>query len=356
VTFYYRVGLWVGCNGGALFCSVLFCSVWCREDALRQVCLFVFPHGRNGGSIRTTTTNVTCVCCALCVCVCFVGFLFHCPVPLTLSYSMCMYMYLYGMNGTLQLSKEDVEFIVPLEVAKMSELVSSMLDEASDDDDDNDNDNDQNVNDGDNDNTTNIIKVPLLNVSTRVLQQVLEFCIHYHTIEPMPWIEKGPLRSTNLADLIPPWYATFVNDMDKEELFQLLLAANYMNIEALLNLTGPAIASRIMGKSVGTNVCCCCREYCRLLFSNGPNEEEKEEEDSLWINKNKKTHPLRNLPAAICLIFSLSSTWDPFSYLVEWSCVLCFWRTCPKKNKNQWRGTPLNQQSPSPSLPQYTLD
>jgi S-phase kinase-associated protein 1 len=170
----------------------------------------------------------------------------------------------------------------------MSELVSSMVDEASDDDDDDD----DNDNDDDHETTSVIIKVPLLNVSTRVLQQVLDFCTHYHTVEPMPWIEKGPLRSTNLADLIPPWYATFVNDMDKEELFQLLLAANYMNIEALLNLTGPAIASRIMGKSVSKILFLLLwlSSWLFLLLSstvsNGPKEEKEEEEYEFWKNKN----------------------------------------------------------------------
>jgi S-phase kinase-associated protein 1 len=201
-----------------------------------------------------------------------VEFLFHCPVPLSLSYFISMGGWMDGWMEHLQLSKEDVEFIVPLEVAKMSELVSSMVDEASDDE-----DNDDDYDDNDHETTSGIIKVPLLNVSTRVLQQVLDFCTHYHTVEAMPWIEKGPLRSTNLADLIPPWYATFVNDMDKEELFQLLLAANYMNIEALLNLTGPAIASRIMGKSV-------CK-ILLLLFSSTTISNGRKEEDESWSKK-----------------------------------------------------------------------
>ena len=65
-------------------------------------------------------------------------------------------------------------------------------------------------------------------------------------------IERGPFRSTSMADRVQLWYAEFIDEArcTKDELFELLLAANYLDIETLLNLTGPAIASRISGKSM----------------------------------------------------------------------------------------------------------
>jgi S-phase kinase-associated protein 1 len=92
-------------------------------------------------------------------------------------------------------------------------------------------------------------EIPLPNVSSQGLQKLLEFCEH-HSNEPMTEIEK-PLKSQNMADLVPAWYANYV-DMEQVLLFELILAANYMDIKPLLDLTCAAIASRIKGKTVST--------------------------------------------------------------------------------------------------------
>lgn len=151
-----------------------------------------------------------------------------------------------------KVSNDGSEFPITVEVAKMSELVASLMEEADED-------------------GSRVIKVPLPNVSTNTLRKVVEFCNHYQEVEPMRSIERGPLRSTNMADHVQLWYAEFVDDArcTKDELFELLLAANYMDIETLLNLAGPAIASRISGKSVSMRAAlvCCAIAFCYWIAS-----------------------------------------------------------------------------------------
>ena len=119
----------------------------------------------------------------------------------------------------------------------MSELVKSMMDENGDDDDD-----------------EGPTEIPLPNVKAQVLRKVNEFCEH-HLEEPMTEIEK-PLKSQNMADVVQKWYADFV-DLEQVLLFELILAANFMDIKPLLDLTCATVASMIKGKTVST-FCGCC--------------------------------------------------------------------------------------------------
>jgi S-phase kinase-associated protein 1 len=133
-----------------------------------------------------------------------------------------------------QISKEGEAFEVKKEVAVMSELVKSMKDEDDEDEDDED---------------SKPTEIPLPNVKSDVLKKVIEFCEH-HLQEPMTEIEK-PLKSQNMADVVQKWYADFV-DLEQVLLFELILAANYMDIKPLLDLTCATVASMIKGKTVSS--------------------------------------------------------------------------------------------------------
>jgi S-phase kinase-associated protein 1 len=147
-------------------------------------------------------------------------------------------------------SAEGEKFIVPKKVAEMSQLVFMMTE-------------DQEVKQD----------VPLSDVKSTVLAKVIEFC-KQHVDTKLPEIEK-PLKSTDLAEIVPKWDADFVN-IEQETLFELILAANYMDIKSLLDLTCAKVASMIKGKTP---------EQIRQTFN--IRKDFTEEEEKQIIDENK---------------------------------------------------------------------
>ena len=113
-------------------------------------------------------------------------------------------------------SQEGQKFEVKKSIIKQSELVLTMIDDDDNDDDD----------------ATQ--EIPLPNVREEVLKKVIEFC-EYHATNDFPDIEK-PLKSSNMQEVVGEWDAKYV-EVDMEFLFELILAANYMDIKSLLDLT-----------------------------------------------------------------------------------------------------------------------
>lgn len=138
----------------------------------------------------------------------------------------------------------------------MSELVKQMMDDDCDDD---------------------MAEIPLPNVKATVLQKVIEFSTH-HLTEPMNDIEK-PLKSAVMAEIVQTWYAEYVN-VEQVLLFELILAANYMDIKPLLDLTCATVASMIKGQTP---------EEIRRIFniSNdfSPEEEAQVREENKWCEE-----------------------------------------------------------------------
>ena len=82
-------------------------------------------------------------------------------------------------------------------------------------------------------------RVPLPNVSSEVLKKVIEFGKHYQEEQMTPI--QTPLKSSNIDDLVQKWYADFVQ-LPQKQLFELVAAANYLNIKPLLDLTVLAVS------------------------------------------------------------------------------------------------------------------
>ena len=143
----------------------------------------------------------------------------------------------------------------------MSELVKSMMDEDADDDDD----------------AGSPTEIPLPNVKAQVLRKVIEFCEH-HLEEPMTEIEK-PLKSQNMGDVVQSWYAEFVN-LEQVLLFELILAANYMDIKPLLDLTCATVASMIKGKTPDE-----IRATFNITNDFTPEEEAQVREENKWCEE-----------------------------------------------------------------------
>eukprot|EP00644_Phytophthora_capsici_P009178 jgi/Phyca11/526054/estExt2_fgenesh1_pm.C_PHYCAscaffold_60149 len=144
-------------------------------------------------------------------------------------------------NKVKLVSMDGEAFEVETPVAVLSELVKTLV---ADDQDEGD----------------EIQEIPLPNVKGHVLAKVVEFCRH-HKDAPMADIQK-PLKSANLSEC--------------ELLFELILAANYMDIKSLLDLSCAKVATMIKGKTP---------EEIRATF--GITEEFTEEEQQRILEENK---------------------------------------------------------------------
>lgn len=88
-------------------------------------------------------------------------------------------------------------------------------------------------------------EIYLPNVKSAPLKKIIEFSEHYRNGDP-PEIEK-PLPKNTLKELVDPWDEQFINLPNQEELLELLLAANYLDIKALIELCCAKVATMIKG-------------------------------------------------------------------------------------------------------------
>ena len=90
-------------------------------------------------------------------------------------------------------------------------------------------------------------EIPLTQIKKAILDKVIEYCTYINT-NPPPEIEK-PLRRNELSDVVSPWYAEFVN-LEQEVLFELIHAANFLDIKSLLELGCVKCATLIKGMTI----------------------------------------------------------------------------------------------------------
>ena len=125
--------------------------------------------------------------------------------------------------------------------------------------------------------------IPLPNVKSSILRKVIEFCEHFCVAgQAMPEIAK-PLKSEDLSQCeIPEYYVNFVNfgesTEEQETLFNLILAANYLDIKPLLDLTCAKVASMIKGKTPQE-----IRATFNIADDFTPEEEAKVRADNPWL-------------------------------------------------------------------------
>ena len=105
-------------------------------------------------------------------------------------------------------------------------------------------------------------------VSEAVLRKVLEWCEH-HKNDPAPAQDDDSDSRKKTTD-IDEWDQKFMQ-VDQEMLFEIILAANYMDIKALLDVGCKTVANMIKGKSP---------EEIRKTF-NIQNDFTPEEEDQI---------------------------------------------------------------------------
>lgn len=156
-------------------------------------------------------------------------------------------------------SRDGARFSLLQSTASLSVLVKEMIDGEDDDEEDEEK------------------EVPLPNVSADVLAKVVEF-LEYHKTDPMETIIK-PLKSCKMEEVVGEWYAKFSDipvDTNQELIYDMIRAANYMDIKPLLDLMCAKVASMIKGKTP---------EEIRETFNITKDFTEKEEEDLKQANR-----------------------------------------------------------------------
>jgi S-phase kinase-associated protein 1 len=155
----------------------------------------------------------------------------------------------------LQASDNTEGFIeVEENVAKMSQTISNMLEDLGNSD----------------------LPVPLHNVSTKILTKVVEYC-KYHVENPETQPSDSQTDKTSLD--ITPWDKNFC-EMDQETLFELILAANFLDIKPLLDLTCKTVANMIKGKSPEE-----IRKTFNIKNDFTPEEEEQIRKENEWCEE-----------------------------------------------------------------------
>jgi len=155
-------------------------------------------------------------------------------------------------------SEDGGVFEINANAAKLSKLIA----EAVFDDDDADGDADD-----------EIVDIP--KVKSECLRKVIEFC-EQHVKEPL-----NPITHTMEADsfdeiVTQEFYRDFVT-VEQPLLFQLVQAANFMNIQPLLDLACLQVANILMGKSAED-----IRSILKIPKMT-PEEEEKARREHRWI-------------------------------------------------------------------------
>lgn len=153
------------------------------------------------------------------------------------------------------ISSDNEKFPVPLKVAKMSNMILNNIDEE-----------DEEITDKD---------FHCLKVNTDVLSKVVEYCTHFQTVDKMNEIST-PLNGETVEEIVKQeWYCNFCK-VEREMLFNLVAAANYLDIKPLLDLTCLAVSVSIKGKSVEE-----LRSIFKIADPMADGEEKAEEEKTM---------------------------------------------------------------------------
>lgn len=158
-----------------------------------------------------------------------------------------------GDDEVTLISSDGENFKTIVRVANMSETIRNLLEDTGVD-----------------------APVPLPNVTGKILAKVIEFCT-YHTEHPIPAAEDG--KDEKRTDDIIPWDQEFCK-VDQATLFELILAANYLDIKPLLDLTCKTVANMIKGKTPEE-----IRKTFNIKNDFTPEEEEQVRKENEWCEE-----------------------------------------------------------------------
>ncbi|KAJ1699905.1 hypothetical protein LUZ63_008417 [Rhynchospora breviuscula] len=147
-------------------------------------------------------------------------------------------------------SSNGEEFVVNETVAKMSQTICHMIeDECADG------------------------TIPLPNVHSKILTRVIEYC-NKHVPDEQP--ADGSTAAQTDKENMAKWDKEFVT-VDDGTLFDLILAANYLSIKGLLDLTCQKVADKMTGKTPEQ-----IRETFHIENDYRPEEEAEVRRENQW--------------------------------------------------------------------------
>lgn len=146
------------------------------------------------------------------------------------------------------LSSDNEEFKVDKEVAQKSVLIKNMLEDIGDDD----------------------APIPLPNVTSKILKKVIEWCTHHK--EDTVIEDRNETRNTDIDE----WDQKYM-EVDQETLFDIILAANYLDIKPLLDVGCKTVANMIKGKSAEE-----IRRIFNIVNDFTPEEEAQIKKENEW--------------------------------------------------------------------------
>eukprot|EP01023_Acetabularia_acetabulum_P010924 TRINITY_DN14988_c0_g1_i2.p3 TRINITY_DN14988_c0_g1~~TRINITY_DN14988_c0_g1_i2.p3 ORF type:complete len:197 (-),score=48.79 TRINITY_DN14988_c0_g1_i2:165-755(-) len=120
--------------------------------------------------------------------------------------------------------------------------------------------------------------IPLPNVTLNILNKVVEYCT-YHKDNPVA--ASADDNNSKRTDDIEPWDEEFCK-VEQAVLFELILAANYLDIKPLLDLTCKTVANMIKGKTPEQ-----IRQTFNIKNDFTPEEEEQVRKENEWCEEAK---------------------------------------------------------------------
>ncbi|KAF9366658.1 MAG: Skp1 family, dimerization domain-containing protein [Benniella sp.] len=157
------------------------------------------------------------------------------------------------MSASIVLTSSDGKsFKVDKEVAERSILIKNMIEDVGESD----------------------SPIPLPNVSSNVLQKVIDYCDH-HRNDPIQVTDEtdDPRKRSND---IEEWDLKFMQ-VDQEMLFEIILAANYLDIKPLLDVGCKTVANLIKGKTPEE-----IRKLFNIVNDFTPEEEAQIKKENEW--------------------------------------------------------------------------
>jgi S-phase kinase-associated protein 1 len=126
---------------------------------------------------------------------------------------------------TLQ-SSDAKSFQVDVKVATMSQTIKGLIEDAG-----------------------TVHAIPLPNISGKALEKIVEYAKHHADLKSLETKNEDETEDVSKrTDDISEWDQNFCK-VDQEFLFELLLAANYLDIKGLLDLVCKSVANMIKGKT-----------------------------------------------------------------------------------------------------------